>query len=271
MPTPPRVSVIVPVLAEGARISALVDHLRVVGYGTPLEIVVVDGDPAGSTLAALDRTGIVTLTAPRGRASQQNAGAAAASGDILVFLHADTRLPAGALAAITRSLAGSHRAGAFSLSIRSRHPWLRLVAAGANLRSRLFGLPYGDQAFFFRRDLFDVLDGFPDIPIMEDVALMRALARTGERPVILPERVSTSARRWQAEGLLRATARNLALLLGYLCGVPAKRLAAWYPAMPELCGDGREDASGGQEGSHSPPGPPRPESSVTKPDNAPNT
>jgi len=268
---PPRVSVIVPVLAEGARIGALVDHLRVVGYGTSLEIVVVDGDPAGSTLAALDRAGIVTLTAPQGRASQQNAGAAAASGDILLFLHADTRLPAGALTAITRAMATGAHAGAFSLSIRSRRPWLRLVAAGANLRSRLFGLPYGDQTFFFRRDLFDALGGFPDLPIMEDVALMRALARAGERPVILPQRVSTSARRWQAEGLLRTTARNLALLLGYLCGVPATRLATWYPAMPELCGDGREDASGGQEGSHSPPGPPRPESSVTKPDNAPNT
>jgi len=269
---PPRVSVIVPVLAEGARINALVDHLRVVGYGTSLEILVVDGDPAGSTLAALDRTGIVTLTAPRGRASQQNAGAAAASGDILAFLHADTRLPAGALTAITRALATGAHAGAFSLSIRSRSPWLRLVAAGANLRSRLFGLPYGDQAFFFRRDLFDALGGFPELPIMEDVALMRALARTGERPVILPERVSTSARRWQAEGLLRTTARNLALLVRYLCGVPADRLAKCYPAMPELLGsEGGENASGGQEGSHSPPGPPRPGASVTKPDNAPNT
>ena len=268
---PPRISVIVPVLAEGARIGALVDHLRVVGYGTALEIVVVDGDPAGSTLAALDRTGIVTLTAPRGRASQQNAGAAAASGDILVFLHADTRLPAGALTAITRGLAGRPRAGAFSLSIRSRSPWLRLVAAGANLRSRLFGLPYGDQAFFFRRDLFDALGGFPDLPIMEDVALMRALARAGERPVILPERVSTSARRWQAEGLLRTTARNLALLLGYLCGISAQRLAKCYPAMPDLRGEeGRENASGGQEGSDSPPGPPPLGETTSKSNNKPN-
>lgn len=146
MPIPPRVSVIVPALSEGARINALVDHLRVVGYGTPLEIVIVDGDPDGSTLAALDRTGVLGLTAPRGRARQQNAGAAAASGDILLFLHADTRLPAGAFADVAAALAGRTRAGAFSLSIRSRHPWLRLVAAGANLRSRLFGLPYGDHS-----------------------------------------------------------------------------------------------------------------------------
>jgi len=148
---------------------------------------------------------------------------------------------------------------------------LRLVAAGANLRSRLFGLPYGDQAFFFRRDLFDALGGFPELPIMEDVALMRALARTGERPVLLPERVSTSARRWQAEGLLRTTVRNLALLLGYLCGVPAQRLAKCYPAMPELCGgEGWEDASGGQEGSDSPPGPPPPGKTTSKSNNKPN-
>lgn len=236
MPIPPRVSVIVPVLSEGERINALVDHLRVVGYGMPLEIVVVDGDPEGATLAALERTGIVALTAPRGRARQQNAGAAVATGDILLFLHADTRLPSGAFTAVATALSGHVQAGAFSLSIRSRHPWLRLVAAGANLRSRLFGLPYGDQAFFFQRDFFCALGGFPELPLMEDVALMRLLARAGQRPVILPGHVSTSARRWQAEGMLRTTFRNLALLVRYLCGVPAARLAKRYPTMPELRG-----------------------------------
>ena len=106
---------------------------------------------------------------------------------------------------------------------------------------------------------------------MEDVALMRALARTGERPVILPERVSTSARRWQAEGLLRTTARNLALLVRYLCGVPAARLAKCYPAMPDLRGEeGKENASGGQEGSDSPPGPPPPGETTSKSNNKPN-
>ncbi len=227
----PFFSVVIPVLAEEAGIDAVVDHARVVGYGLDVEIVVVDGDPAGATLRALSRPGVTGLTAPAGRASQQNAGAAAARGENLLFLHADTRLPAGAFQAAAAALAAGATLGAFSLAIRSGHPWLRLVAAGANLRSRLFFLPYGDQAFFTRREAFFALGGFPDIPVMEDVAYARAVARAGGRVAVLPGRAVTSARRYEAEGVFRATARNLALLALYGLGVSPGRLARHYPPL----------------------------------------
>ncbi len=235
----PLFSVVTPVLGEADRINALVDHIRMAGYGLDVEIVVADGDPAGTTLAALAREGVVGLTAPAGRASQLNAGAAVAKGHNLLFLHADTRLPAGAFQAAAAALDGRAEAGAFSLAIRSKSPWLRCVAAGATLRSRLFSLPYGDQAQFVRSDLFASLGGFPDLPIMEDVAFMRAVVRAGGRVAILPQRVTTSARRWRAEGLFRTTARNLTLLALYFLGVPPARLAGLYPTMPELARRGR--------------------------------
>ena len=240
MPCDPLISVIVPVLAEADRINALVDHIRVVGYGAAVEIIVVDGDPAGSTLAALARQGVTTLVAKRGRASQGNAGAAVASGDILLFLHADTRLPVGAFQMVAAILAAKAEAGAFRLSIRSRHPFLRLVAAGANLRSRLLRLPGGAQAQFVRRDIFLALGGFPDIPVLEDLALMRALARVGARIAILPQPVSTSARRWRTQGLWRTTWRNLVLLFLFSQGVSPKRLARFHPAWPRDAAGRRE-------------------------------
>jgi len=230
----PLFSVIVPVLGEADRINAAVDNIRAAGYGVPLEIIVADGDGAGATIRALARDDVLGLTAPRGRASQQNAGAALARGDNLLFLHADTRLPAGAFQAAAALLDGPADLGAFSLAIRPSHPLLRLIAAGATCRSRLFGLPYGDQGLFLRRDLFAAMGGFPDIPIMEDVALVRTLRRAGARVATLPLRVTTSARRWQAGGILRTTARNLALLALYTCGASPARLARHYPPMPEL-------------------------------------
>ncbi|EHJ47741.1 glycosyl transferase family 2 [Solidesulfovibrio carbinoliphilus subsp. oakridgensis] len=238
-PLRPLFSVVTPVLGEAGRINDLVDHIRMSGYGLALEIIVVDGDPASSTLAALSREGVLGLTAPRGRASQLNAGAAAARGENLLFLHADTRLPAGAFQAAAAALDGPADAGAFSLAIRSKNPLLACIAAGATLRSRLFSLPYGDQAQFVRRDLFNAMGGFPAIPLMEDVALMRTIVRAGGRVVILPLRATTSARRWRAEGILKTTARNLALITLYSLGVAPARLARLYPAMPDLARRGR--------------------------------
>lgn len=226
-------SVIVPVLGEAGRINALVDNVRTAGYGLPIEILVVDGDPAGGTIRAIDRQGVAGLTAPRGRGSQQNAGAAAAAGDYLLFLHADTRLPAGAFQAAAELLETKAELGAFSLAIRSGHPLLRLIAAGATWRSRFFSLPYGDQALFLRRDIFEAMGGFADIPVMEDVELVRALRRAGGRVGILAQRVTTSARRWRAGGILRTTLRNLLLLLLFSLGVPPGRLARHYPPLPE--------------------------------------
>ncbi|HML54508.1 MAG TPA: TIGR04283 family arsenosugar biosynthesis glycosyltransferase [Solidesulfovibrio magneticus] len=228
----PVFSVIVPVLGEARRINGVIDNIHAAGYGTPLEIVVIDGDPAGETLRAIDRAGVTGLTARPGRGSQQNAGAAVARGEYLLFLHADTRLPAGAFAEAARLLDTRAELAAFSLAIRSEKLLLRAIAAAATWRSKLCSLPYGDQALCLRRELFAAMGGFCDIPVMEDVELVRCLRRAGGRVAISPLRVTTSARRWLAEGPLFATARNLALLAGYTLGVAPARLARFYPPRP---------------------------------------
>lgn len=227
---PPRVSVIVPTLGEQDRVNALIDHLRVIGYGLDPEIVVVDATPGQATLAAIARPGVIGLAHKPGRAGQLNAGAAASRGEVLLFLHADTRLPSGALAdvvAVCRD--GRAGAGAFSLGFATDRPLLRLVARLADLRSKLTRAPFGDQAQFIRRDLFFHLGGYPDIPIMEDLALMRLVRRAGARVVILPKRVATSARRYEAMGPLPCLARNLCLQALYLLGAPPAWLARFYP------------------------------------------
>ncbi|KHK01114.1 TIGR04283 family arsenosugar biosynthesis glycosyltransferase [Desulfovibrio sp. TomC] len=242
----PLFSVIAPVLGESGRINGLVDNIRTAGYGLPIEIIIVDGDPGQATLRALTRSGVTGLTSPPGRGRQQNAGAALASGEYLLFLHADTRLPAGAFEAAAALLEGRAELGAFSLAIRSDNVLLRLIAAAATWRSRLFSLPYGDQALFLRRDLFEAMGGFADIPIMEDVELVRALRRAGGRVAVSPRCVTTSARRWRAGGILATSLRNLALLFFFSLGVSPHRLARHYPAMPESPGSpGAADTTAG--------------------------
>jgi len=210
-----RISVIVPATNAAGTINALVDHIRVVGYGMAPEIVVVDGDPAGRTLAALARDGVTALPAGPGLAAGQNAGAAAAGGDRLLFLPVGTRLPVGAFQAVTSALADQADAGAFSLSIRSGNPFWHLLAAATNLRSRLWGLACGDQALFVRRDLFQAVGGFPDKPGLEDLAFMRALARAGARICLLPLRVAIADQHFRDQGLWRTAGRGLRRLFQY--------------------------------------------------------
>lgn len=231
----PRFSVVVPALDEVRGIGTALDALgrAALFAGAVVEVVVADGDPAGSTLAALPRAvaGLAQvrgLTAPRGRARQMNAGAAEARGEILVFLHADTLLPEGAFVAIEAALADGARAGAFALSIDSPRRGLALIAAVATLRSRVFGLPYGDQAVFLGRGDFVRLGGFADLPLMEDVDLALRLRRAGMTPRTLRLAVRTSPRRWQRQGALYCTLRNWALLGLWLLGVPASCLARHY-------------------------------------------
>ncbi len=183
----------------------------------------VDGgsDDATARLAAglCDRL----LSSERGRAKQMNAGAAAARGDALVFLHADTRLPPDAGETILRVLA-FHRWGRFDVRIEGRHPLLRVVAWSMNLRSRLTGIATGDQAIFVRREAFA---GFPEIPLMEDVAFSKAMRRRG-RPACLREKVVTSGRRWEARGPLRTIVRMWRLRFLYAMGAAPERLAKLY-------------------------------------------
>jgi rSAM/selenodomain-associated transferase 2 len=181
-------------------------------------VIVVDGGSIDGTpeLAAglCDRL----LSAPRGRALQMNAGARAAQGDVLVFLHADTRLPA------AFDIPRTSRWGRFDVRIEGRHPLLKIIAWAMNLRSRLSGIATGDQAMFVRRELFP---GFPEIALMEDIALSRLLKRRG-RPTCLRQKVVTSGRRWESRGVLRTVLLMWSLRLLYFLGASPARLARWY-------------------------------------------
>ncbi|MFZ1539062.1 MAG: TIGR04283 family arsenosugar biosynthesis glycosyltransferase [Chromatiaceae bacterium] len=220
-----RLSLILPALNEAAGILATLaslQPLRAQGH----EVILADGGSSDDTpaLAApwVDRV----IIAPRGRARQMNAGAAQAQGEGLVFVHADTRLPEGAGILISNSL--QHRLwGRFDVRIAGR-PWvLRVVAAFMNRRSRLTGIATGDQAIFVRREIFAALGGFPDLPLMEDIALSKHLKRLGP-PACLRQQVLTSGRRWETQGLWRTILLMWRLRFDYWRGVPAESLAGRY-------------------------------------------
>jgi rSAM/selenodomain-associated transferase 2 len=191
--------------------------------------VVVDGGSRDATLEAARRVpGVVTVSSARGRALQMNAGACVARGRALLFLHADTWLPDGALAAVEDALADPAVVGGrFDVRFDSPRPVLSMIAFFMNLRSRASGVSTGDQAIFVRREIFDALGGFAGIPLMEDVELTKRLRRRG-RMAALRARVTTAARKWQREGALRTMALMWALRLLYVCGVPPARLHRWY-------------------------------------------
>jgi rSAM/selenodomain-associated transferase 2 len=224
-------SVVVPVLDEAASIR---DRLLAL---TPLraqgaEVIVVDGGSSDGSAALAAGLCDHVLTAPRGRASQMNAGAGAAAGDILLFLHADTRLPDGALGQICSGLEGTGVVwGRFDVEIEGRSPLLPLVGALMNLRSRLSGIATGDQAMFVRRDAFEKAGGFPAIPLMEDIALSRAL-KFLSAPLCLRAKVRTSGRRWDKHGALRTILLMWRLRLEYYLGADPARLARRYGYRP---------------------------------------
>ncbi len=226
------ISIIIPVLHEGERIQTCLSHLVEIGGGAQIEVIVVDGDPQGSTLNQLPSdvsfplNGV--LSSP-GRGTQMNTGAQIAHGRILLFLHADTELPAQAFSLICSVCDASNAVGgAFDLVIVSPHWLLKLIGKVASLRSRLTRIPYGDQAIFVRRDVFEQVQGYPDIPIMEDVALMQRLKRHHYYIEILQDAVLTSARRWEKEGFVRCTFRNWGLITLYFLGVSPNKLVKWY-------------------------------------------
>ena len=192
------------------------------------EVIVVDGGSADATAEIARPLADHVVSSERGRAAQMNAGAAVARGGILLFLHADTALPDGALAAIARALeSGRHAWGRFDAAIASRDPRLALVAAFMNARSRMSGVATGDQAMFMTRAAFDEAGGFPPIPLMEDVAMSQKLGRLSP-PACLRERVTTSARRWERHGVLRTIVLMWRLRFAYALGVDPRRLARRY-------------------------------------------
>ncbi len=232
----PDLSIIIPVLYEAERIQSCLANLLQLAGDINLEIIVVDGDPQGSTLRHLPSQYpylLKGIQSPKGRGTQMNAGAKISQGKVLLFLHADTDLPDQALPQIMQtckqdSIAG----GAFDLAIASPRWSLKLIGKVASLRSRLTRIPYGDQAIFIRKDVFEQVQGYPDIPLMEDVALMQDLKQQGYSIHILSNAVQVSARRWEKEGILHCTFRNWSLILLYFLGVAPKTLARWYRPTP---------------------------------------
>ena len=219
------ISVIIPTINESRNLDAVLKRLLPVSTG---EVVVVDGGSTDGTTDVARRHGVRLITSALGRARQMNAGAAASSGRILVFLHADTVLPDEYCQYIRHALSRPGvTAGAFELKIGSRGGGLRLCERLVNWRSHWLGLPYGDQAFFMTRAVFDRTGGFPEIVIMEDVEMVRRLKRVG-RMAIVPVPVETSPRRWQKRGLLLTTLINQMVMTGFYLGVPLGLLSRLY-------------------------------------------
>lgn len=227
--SPPRLSAVIPTLDEEDSIEATLVAARG-ALGPEAELLVVDGGSRDRTRERAVPHATV-LVAQRGRGLQMNVGARAADGSVLVFLHADTRLEPGAGTEILRCLADPGVVGGccrFAVEPPARFPGpFALLELGVNLRTRLFRTATGDQAIFVRRDAFRRVGGFPDVPLFEDISLVRRLKGLGRfRPTDIVAR--TSRRRWERNGFLRTVALHWTLRVGYWLRVPPERLAAWY-------------------------------------------
>jgi rSAM/selenodomain-associated transferase 2 len=222
--------IVMPVLDEGEQLRvALRDlqHFRQRG----VRVVVVDGGSSDNTMAIARELADLALVAPRGRAAQMNAGAAASSAQVLLFLHADTRLPDDADTLVQRAALAPCGWGRFDVQIDSTALMLRIVSGAMNLRSRWTGIATGDQAMFVRHDLFTAAGGFPDLPLMEDIALSTTLKKYGP-PACLSQRVVTSARRWQRHGVWRTIWLMWRLRAAYFFGADPAQLAVDYGYQP---------------------------------------
>ena len=229
MTAKPSLSIIIPVLNEAANIVSALQALGAL-RARGAEIVVVDGGSTDGTGALAAPLADRVLASARGRATQMNAGAAAAHRDVLLFLHADTRLPADADKLVLQGLTQTRRAwGRFDVTIDGAHPLLPVVAAFMNARSRLTGIATGDQAMFMTREAFRAAGGFPEIALMEDIELARRLKRVS-RPLCLHARVTTSGRRWESRGVLRTILLMWRLRLAYFFGAAPDVLAERYGA-----------------------------------------
>ena len=226
-----RLSIIIPALNEAEALPGLLGHLAELP-GRDSEVIVVEGGSADGSHQAAMRPGVQVICSERGRARQMNAGALAARGDVLLFLHADTRLPSSAEQVIEAAIqrgggVHSHVWGRFDVHIAGRLFMLRVIAVLMNWRSRLSGIATGDQAMFMTRHAFEAAGVFPDQPLMEDIELPKRLLALS-RPVCLPDRVITSGRRWEAHGVWKTIWLMWRLRWLYWRGVPAGDLAGFY-------------------------------------------
>ena len=216
--------VIIPTLNEAASITTTLAHIQ---NRPDVEVIVADGGSSDQTVELARATGATVVHCNQGRGRQLNAGAALASGEVLLFLHADTWLPEDFANHVWQTLREGNSGGAFRLHIGDGGWMLRLIEFAANLRSRWLQLPYGDQAIFVNASDFFRLNGFQHWPLMEDYDFCRRLRKTG-RIALVPSSVTTSARRWQRLGVLRTTLTNLACVVAFRLGVSPVTLASWY-------------------------------------------
>jgi rSAM/selenodomain-associated transferase 2 len=225
-----RFSIIIPVLHESEIISALLESLQHLKTDEPFEIIVVDGSQILDTLQVITDTTIITCSCQQGRGRQMNVGASRANGDILVFLHADTILPTTALLLIQKTLQNKRLVGgAFTLKIQSQRLLMKMIAVFSTFRSQITRAPYGDQVIFLRKSFFNAIGGYKDLPLMEDVELMRRVKKNKGEIIILQTPVVTSDRRWNQEGLFYTALRDTIIIFLYWCGMPAEKLAKFYP------------------------------------------
>ncbi len=219
------VSIIIPALNEAQSLSSILPDL-VTSSGVS-EVIVVDGGSGDDSRNVVANCGARYLSAERGRALQMNAGAAAASGDILLFLHADTQLPDNAIMLIDSAISSGAVWGRFDLKLSGSHWLLRIVERMINWRSCLSGIATGDQAIFLRREQFEAMGGYAEIPLMEDVELSKRLRRL-KWPACIRQPLTTSSRRWEHHGILRTILLMWRVRLAYFLGRSPKSLAAQY-------------------------------------------
>lgn len=236
------ISVIVPSLNEAQNI---VGVLEAAGCQEGVELIVADGGSSDNTVLLASSCGAKVVMSSPGKARQMNAGAAKASGDILLFLHADTLLPQGFQDQVCFALSEPTVAGgAFRLRFMGERGFLlRLVECTANWRARYLQLPFGDQAIFLKRKTFDEIGGYRELPLMEDLEILERLKRKG-RIVILPSSVRSSPRRYHKDGTIKRIFINKLVFLGYFLGVSYERLSRWYRGFPSTPNPRRRVSNG---------------------------
>jgi rSAM/selenodomain-associated transferase 2 len=220
------ISIVIPTLNESGCIRETLTCL-IENATQPIEIILADGGSVDHTVEIADEFDVQIVKCGGGRSAQMNAGADVATGDILMFLHGDTKVPQGFEQRVMETIATQPIAGAFNLQIDGKKWPLRCVEWGVKVRSNLFQLPYGDQAIFLKSSTFHEFGGFPDLPIMEDFVFIRSLAKCG-KIAIVPASVITSARRWEKQGVFKTTLINQVMIVGYALGIKPDRLRQWY-------------------------------------------